>query len=315
MILFEDKLTAVLESIILETDDWWEGMLNIVKAAYPSDTSIYDQLTLRDRRSVLQQQYSQSGLKDKEAEYKQVVSNLASELTKKGFIVSKRSWVHVEVPYLKSFATNYDQASVQAFKAYRTFVPSQSNRVTTFLASLSGFADKLKELQESDPKNPDQIQFKFPGDLSMMFEHADTLVVHWRNKYNRQKINSLIDQYFGQVGLKFSDRGHRAQDGYDMKLAGKYTGGSHTQLISQALDKLLEATPQYRKLSDPQLKQWLQQWIGYFSKLSPQDMQAYLNPAQTQAQAQTTSQNRPGGPASQSPMTRQEMQAYQSYRK
>ena len=61
--MFEDKLTVALESIILETDDWWEGMLNIVKAAYPSDTSIYDQLTLRDRRSVLQQQYSQSGLK------------------------------------------------------------------------------------------------------------------------------------------------------------------------------------------------------------------------------------------------------------
>lgn len=264
----------------IESDDWWKGMTNTVKGVSPNtpidSSGIYDMLTLRDRRSTLDKQYQQYNLASKEQDYQAVVNSLLTTLSQQGFQVSKSSWIHVHIPFQKNYSSNYDQAPVEAFKVYRTFVPEPDNRVSKFIGSLSGFAQELKQIQDVDPNYPDRIQFKFPARLQDFFYHPDSLVVHWRNKFNRDRINQAIDNYFSKAGVRFSPRAVRATQGYDMKAQGTFMGGSHSELISQALEKLINQNPQARQLPEAKLQPWLQQWIAHFNSLSPQAMHQYL---------------------------------------
>lgn len=104
----------------------------------------------------------------------------------------------------------------------------------------------------------------------------DSLVVHWRNKFNRQKVNSLIDQYFTSAGIKFAPREARATDGFDMNKKDKFEGGSHSQLVAQAMAKLMSQNPQFKQMPQPKKQDWLKQWITYFNGLNPQQMYQYI---------------------------------------
>lgn len=251
---------------------WWQNMSNVATSS-PDPGTFYDVLT--DRGPDRGSQYMQFGLKKREPEYVGLINKLASDLSGKGYKISQESWLHVQMPYQQQYAANYD--GVEAFKAYRTFEPDGEMRISKFLATLSGFADKLKELQDSDPQYPDRMQFKIPATLKMFFYHPDSLVVHWRNKFNRQKVNSLIDQYFTSAGIKFAPREARATDGFDMNKKDSFAGGSHSQLVAQAMAKLMSQNPQFKQMPQPKKQDWLKQWITYFNGLNPQQMYQYIS--------------------------------------
>lgn len=219
-------------------------------------------------------QYGQLRLQDKEQVFLNLLKKLSSDLSSKGFYVSKSGWLHVQMPFKVNYGANYE--GVDAFKSYRTFEPTANQRISQFIDALPGLADKLLELQNSDPNYPDRMQFKIPGNLNMFFNHHDSLVVHFRNKHNRQKVNSLINQYFSSVGINFENRDFRSSNGYDMNAKGDFQGGSHSELISQALEKLISKTPNYKLISPDKQQQWINQWMSYFNKLSPQAMYKYL---------------------------------------
>lgn len=267
------KMWQLLET---SSQDWWTGMSNVAKSS-PSSTSIYDQLTLRDRESVLDQQYQQ--FQQHEQKYKQFVDQMKNDLKGKGYnITDDGTWVHVEMKYEQKYGANWSgQAPVEAFKTYRTFVQSPQNLVVNYLKALQSFADVLQNLQDGDQNYKDRMQFKFPSKLRTLFYHPDSLVVHWRNRYNRNRINNAIDQHFSQAGVQFSSRGSRAEAGYDFRDSGDTKGGSHSEIISILLQKTLEANPQYKQLNDDQFKQWYSGWLNYFNKLSPELAWQYIN--------------------------------------
>lgn len=260
-----------------ESDEWWNDIVKTVRGgAYqksPSQDEIYSALTRRDSRNKLNQQYQDLNLKEKEEKYDAMLQNLEQRLKSKGFNVTNDwYWFHIEIPFQQKYAANYNKVPVDAYKTYRTFVPAYDNKVTTFLVSLPGFAQSLKQLQDADPNYPDRIQFKLPKNLQVLYDHPDSLVVHFRNRYNRDRINKLIDEYFTSKGVKFAQRQWRATQGYDM------LGDSHSGLISLALQKLIKKhESQLRQISEPQVKEWLEKWINYFNNLSPDDMHDYLN--------------------------------------
>lgn len=279
--------------LFIENEDWWQNFLKTIKGPninWPlSSHDIYDALTTRGQRSNLDNEYSKLNLTAREKDYTEVVNNLIDKLKSKNFITSNKStewdgtgnnisdWVHVKIPTEVNWGTNYQEAPIHAFKTYRTFVPNQNNRISNFLNSLVGFAEVLKDLQNADPNYPDRIQFKFLRNLRDFFNHTDSLVVHWRNRYNRERINQAIDNYFKSQNVQFADRGARATQGYDMINQGAFKGGSHSQLIGYALHKLISKYPQVRQASDENLKEWLGKWIDHFNKLSPVDLFNYLN--------------------------------------
>lgn len=264
------------------TVDWWSGMTGIAQQS-PNQSAFYDMMTLRDRRNVLDQQYQQNNLQSREQEYEKLVTNLAAKLKSRGYEVKVEGWIHIQMPTNTSWGANWGQglgvgahANVQAFKTYRTFIPSAQNRITNYLQALEGFADILKQVQESDPRYPDRMQFKFPRELKMLFKHPDSLVVHWRNKYNRKRVEQAIDQYFPTKGVTFSDRGARATAGFDVDSTGDIEGGSHSQLISRALEKFIADHPQIKQANQQQAQMALQQWLAYFNKLNPDQLLQYL---------------------------------------
>ena len=258
------------------SDDWWRGMVTQAKGGGGSE-QFYDKLTSRDSTDVLDQQYKQLGLNKKETEYKQLVAQIASRLQSQGFETTDNGWLHVEMPIKQKWGSNYSDRNVpvDASKIYRTFTPGEGGKITNYLKALEGFAGPLKEIQ-SDPNYQDQIQYKFPSSLRMLYQHPDSLVVHFRNTYNRKRIDQLVDQYFSQAGVKWSDRGIRATAGYDFAGPDEKGGGSHSQLISRAIEKFIKANPQIQKAADPEVKQSLEQWIAYFNKLPPNKLWQYL---------------------------------------
>jgi len=242
-----------------------------------SDT-IYDRLTVRDKRSKLDQEYQNSGLQSKEKEYQGIIQNLIKQLQSKFGTYATDSWFYVNVDSNANYKSNYEKAPVEALKTYRTFVPSKDNLITNFLYSLPGFALELQQKINSDPDYPDRVQFKVPSRLKTLYYHPDSLVVHWRNIHNRNKINQTIDDYFFAKGVKFASRGPRAVQGYDMAANYKQgsSGASHSELISFALEKLIKENPQIYQHDEKFIKQWLMQWMNYFNKISPEKMHQYL---------------------------------------
>lgn len=263
-------------SFIEMSDNWWNGMVMQAKGGGDAD-AFYDKLTMRDSPDVLDQQYKQHGLGQKEGEYEQLVAQIASKLKSQGFEITDNGWLHVEMPVTQRWGSNYSDKDVpvDASKIYRTFTPVEGGRITNYLKALEGFAGPLKQLQD-DPKYQDRIQYKFPSKLRMLYQHPDSLVVHFRNTGNRQRIDQLIDQYFAQAGIKWSDRGIRATAGYDFRGKDSEGGGSHSQLIARAVEKFIKSNPQIKTSPDPQVRQSLEQWIAYFNKLPPNQLWKYL---------------------------------------
>ena len=105
----------------------------------------------------------------------------------------------------------------------------------------------------------------------MFFSHADSLVVHWRNKYNRQRVESVVDTYFQNNGIVFANREVRSTQGFDTQ------DSSHTELISKAIEKLLAKEPNVKNASESQLKPWLQKWIKHFNNMNPKQLLDFIS--------------------------------------
>lgn len=259
------------------TDAWWSAFGDMARTYDPNQPmDIYGHLTSRDTEQNLGTQWQK--VKKHNMDYAYLIQDVGKKLSAKGYKVTNSGWFHVEMPYDQKYTANYGgEANVDALKTYRTFVPSPENRISNFLNSLVGFADVLKNIQEADPNNPDRMQFKVPPTLKMLVSHPDSLVVHWRNVRNRQRVEQAIDQYFSQAGVQWSDRGGRATAGFDFTGSQEQGGGSHSQLIAAAMRKLFSSTPQRSQLDPQQAQDWARQWLAYFNKMNPAQLQQYIS--------------------------------------
>jgi len=261
--------------VFFESEDWWADMIGAVRPTeYKKQVSadeIYSILTKRDGRKNLYSTYEKN-LKGKESRYTDMVNNIESKLKSKGYIVSLDGyWVHIQMPYkVRWQAANYENVPMNAYKEYRSFVQSPDNLVMNFLSALEGFAEVLKNLQDSDPNYPDRMQYKFPEDLETLNEHVDSLVVHFRNPHNRPKVSKTIDDYFSSKGVKFGNRLLRGNRGYDMDRK------SHTELISQALARMFAKISNLDKWSDKEIKKFIEIWMSKLNSYSPTQLQHAL---------------------------------------
>ena len=160
------------------------------------------------------------------------------------------------------------------YKEYFTFYPTSKDfesayeEVIKFLVLMPKLERELVNLCLT---RKDEIKFKFPYLLKILFETTESLVIYYSNSVNSRSIRDIVEKLFRKHGLLVRERKTRSVSGFDLKI-GDYSK-THSGLISEVIAREVFTNKDLLVTYDnTQLVLWLKNRVKKVSRWPPEQI-------------------------------------------
>lgn len=179
---------------LLEKSKWWE-LKTWTKSI------ITDLLTKREEFSNLKLIWDKDFLMTLSNKYSEQSKWYKNVIEKLDEIISKDNNLKVaDNPAWFSIKTNWEKKEKSwNYKIYQTIALDQY----TYIQYMYALAKKLESISNS---TNDPISVKVPYNFIWFYSHNDSLVIHFKNKDNKEKIKSAISEWKKEYSIKEEKR-------------------------------------------------------------------------------------------------------------